>query len=600
MCGICGIWNYKKIAEEDKNLVQAMNSCQVHRGPDDEGEYSNSNIALGHRRLAIIDLTSGGHQPMHYKERYWIVYNGEIFNYIELKEELIRNNYTFSTTSDTEVVCAAYDYWGTRCFEKFNGFWSMAIYDEKNENLCLARDRYGVKPLYYYKEKNRIVFASEIKAILCDSRIERKVNNNVIADYLVYGLTDCSEETFFKDIYAFPVASYSVVNKGSNLIFEKYYTMEINYELNDKSLENEVPKFKKMFEEAVKLRLRSDVEIGACLSGGLDSSAIVCQMNNLYRKEKKKFKTFSVCFEGFKFDESEYIDDVLNYTGIVGEKITPTAQDFWRDLDELIYFSDQPFASAGAYLGYSLMKSINEKGIKVLMDGQGADEILCGYRKSRLYLCKSLIKKRKYLTALKEISCSLEQFKTSDNIYLDLLKGISIFVKDKNTRNVFIRKEYSEPKFKYIGDNFIYNDIAKISLPMILRAVDRNSMAFSIEDRLPFLDYRLVDYAISLPLQHKIKNGWSKYIMRKSLELPRKVKYRKTKIGFVPPEEQWMKELNEEIYSIFSNPNFKAGEYIDRDKIIKNWSTIIRNPIKSCLFRFICLEKWMEIYGVQN
>lgn len=600
MCGICGVWNYESIIEDDKKLVEDMNKCQKHRGPDDEGCFCDSNVVLGHRRLAIIDLSTAGHQPMHFKERFWIVYNGELFNYIEIRQELKKKKYTFYTNSDTEVVCAAYDCWGTKCFEKFNGFWALAIYDKKEKVLCLSRDRYGIKPLYYYKRENKIIFASEIKAILCDSTVNRRVNENVISDYLIYGLSDYSEETFFENIYSVPTATYSIVDKAGELVFEKYYKLNINYSLKDKGDENEIVKFRELFEKSVELRLRSDVEIGACLSGGLDSSAIVCKMSELYRRKNKSFKTFSVCFKGFKLDESEYVNEVLNYTGIGGEKITPHAGEFWDNLDELIYLADQPFGGPSSYAVYSLMKHIHQKGIKVLLDGQGADEILCGYRKSRLYLVKKLFRNKKYFSAFQEIIHSITQFTTSDNIHMDVIKVLNIFSKKAKNKNLFIKKGYTETKFDYTETDFIYNDISKISLPSILRMVDRTSMAFSIEDRLPFLDYNLVDYSIALPLHSKMKNGWSKHIMRQALDLPEKIKFRKTKIGFAPPEEQWLKELEKDILKVFTNSDFRAGKYIDRKEIVENWEKIISHPMQIPLFRFLCLEKWMQIYNIKN
>lgn len=603
MCGICGVWKQGEILQEEMKLINEMNKVQAHRGPDDEGTFFDSHIALGHRRLSIIDLSEAGHQPLCYNDRYWISFNGEIYNYLELREELQRNKYTFRTKTDTEVICAAYDFWGEECFERFNGFWAIAIYDVISQELCLSRDRYGVKPLYYYRNEEYFLFASEIKALLCDSRIERIINENVIADYLVYGITDHTEETFFRNIYEFPPASYTILTMEMKLNFQHFYKMNINYEIGEIPNDRQIDSFRKIFLESINMRLRSDVEVGACLSGGLDSSAIVCAINRINRDEGKgDLKTFSACFEGFRLDESEYVDEVLKYTRLEGKKITPTGKEFWNDLDDLIYMQDQPFASASCYVGYHLMKQINQNNIKVVMDGQGADEILCGYRKSRIYLIKELFKHRKYFSALKEGVCSVSQFATTDNLYMDFSKilGTLIGKNNKEKNNKFIRPKYAEAKYDYSNSDFIGNDIRVISLPNILRTVDRNSMAFSIEDRLPFLDYHLVDFSVALPLQSKIKNGWSKYIMRHALDLPKKIKYRKTKIGFVPPETAWIKEMEKEMYKIFLNKDFYSRDYIDREAILGNWQYIVSNPSKVPLFRFICLEKWMQIFDVKS
>lgn len=598
MCGICGIWKYgEPVSVDEKELINRMNQRQKHRGPDDGGIFSDGKVVLGHRRLSIIDLSNAGHQPFCYNEKFWLIYNGEIYNYLELRTELQKEGYLFKTKTDTEVVCAAYDCWGAKCFERFNGFWALAIYDAQKQTLCLSRDRYGVKPLYYYSDGNRFLFASEIKAIVCDSRIPRKVNKRVISDYLVYGLTDHTNETFFQGIYAFPPASYAIISQNVSLDFVKYYNLNINYQLkSEKDAKGDIKEFRKLFHKSIKLRLRADVEVAALLSGGLDSSAIVCAANKMY---EKSLKTYSASFQGFRLDETEYIDAVLDYTKITGKKLTPTANDFWSDIDQLIYLQDQPFGAASAYASYYLMRQIKKDGIKVILDGQGSDEILCGYRKSRVYFIKKLLQSKRYLSALREALCSINQFATSDNIHMDLLKIYGILLKKGEEDNNFIQSKYRKARYNYSAEEFILNDITKISLPSILRGTDRISMNFSIEDRLPFLDYHLVDFSIALPLQDKIKNGWSKYIMRKALDLPKKVKYRKTKIGFVSPEEEWLKDLDKEIILIFENDDFRSGEFVDREAILNNWETIISNPAKMCLFRFICLEKWMQIYDVQ-
>ena len=607
MCGIAGFWSNENVNDNDITLVKNMNKTQEHRGPDDEGIYINNNIILGHRRLSIIDLSLAGHQPMEYEDKYTICFNGEIYNYIELKEELKSVGYKFKSNTDTEVVMLAYDYWGTECFNKFNGFWAFALYLKESEELILSRDRYGVKPLYYHLTDDRLLFASEIKAILCDSKIERKVNDNVVVDYLVNGLVNFNNETFFSDVYCLPAAAYMKINKNLEFNIYEYYDVDFTDDISPSISDKEIEEFRRLFDSSIRFRMRSDVKVGSCLSGGLDSSAVVCHIDN-YLKEKgisNMQETFSACYtKDFKLDESEYIDEVINATNVNSNKIYPTAEMFNEDFDKLIYAQDEPFGSAGIFASYCVMRLANEKGVKVLLDGQGADELLCGYRKSRLYYIKILIKNKKYFKALKEMMFSFSQFKTSQNFLTDFSKikqvlGIS---KKEDTKNKYLSSyiKNKEQNYDYNNkDNFLKNDLTKISVPALLRYADRNSMAFSVEDRLPYLDYEFVNYVALLPLSMKIHNGVSKYIMREALILPEKIKNRKSKIGFAVPEDEWIKQYSKEFLELFKSEDFRASKYIDNKKIVENWDELINNEDSSVVFRFICLEKWMRIFSVK-
>lgn len=599
MCGICGIISKNK--NIDNNLLEEMNDKLKHRGPNDSGIIYDENLGLGHRRLSIIDLTSNGHQPMEYKNRYYIVFNGEIYNYLEIKNELEKKGYKFLTKTDTEVIMAAYDYYREKCLEIFNGMWAFALWDKQEQKLFCSRDRFGVKPFYFHKNEERILFASEIKSLLCDEKIKRIANEKIVYDYLKYGLLEHTNETFFKEIYKLPQGCYAIIDKNLKLEIKKYYYLNI---CNDVEYTKKVDKyketFKNFFDSSIKLRLRSDVEIGCCLSGGLDSSAIVTELSNLLKN--KSFETFSFCSQDVKTDEKKYVEYLANEKNIKTNYIYNKNIDINKIIKKVIFFQDEPFSSSSVIMSYQIYSAARKKGISILLDGQGADEILCGYRKSRLYFIKLLLKKKYILRAILEFFNSLTQIKTSFNIKSDFQKIMYIFGKKIEKNKDYLNKKFLQ-ETKGVGYNtkidFQYNDICHISLPVLLRYCDRNSMASSVESRLPFLDYRLVDFCLSLPLNLKINKGYSKYILRSSIDIPPKIKNRKDKIGFAVPEKAWIKEEASELKKIFENRNFRSSRFIDNKLILENWSKIISKNEIPHFFRYICLELWMQVFEVK-
>jgi len=416
MCGICGIFAKEKITVQHRELISKMNSVLQHRGPDDQGEYFGENVALGHRRLSIIDLSSAGHQPMKYQNRYVMVYNGEIYNYLELRQQLKEQGYIFTTETDSEVVMAAYDCFGESCFAMFNGMWALAIWDEEKQELILSRDRFGVKPLYYYIDNSKLVFASEIKAILEDETYQRIANDKIVFDYLSKGLLDHTNETFFDNVFKLPEGTYAKIKELEHEIkpvcFEK---VEFKQYIDTKVDESLNKKFKETFESAVKLRMRADVPLGSCLSGGLDSSSIVCCMDDIIKRENLENRqyTFSYCAGDSKLNEEAYINEVVASTDVEPEYVRIESVNLLDELDKLIYYQDEPFSTTGMYAGFCVYRRAGEKGVKVLLDGQGADEILCGYRKSRIYYLRKLISEKRFFLALQELLGSLGQVKTS-------------------------------------------------------------------------------------------------------------------------------------------------------------------------------------------
>ena len=608
MCGICGFYELEQKRRDGEALLKKMNAAQKHRGPDDEGIFLEGPAGLGHVRLSILDLSSAGHQPMQRYDRYTLVFNGEIYNYIELKEELRQAGYTFTTSTDTEVIFAAYDHWGEDCQRRFNGFWAIALYDSKTQSLFLSRDRYGVKPLYYTTKPGYLVFASELKTLLQDENIPRIADDAIVFDYLVNGFVDCTEDTFFQGIKRLEAGCCLRVDK-SGIQKHRWYELPYKETLIGEFNQSTADRFRELFQQSVKLRLRADVPVGSCLSGGLDSSSIVCESSRQLKEQggKEKQKTFSSCYKSDANDERVYIDAVVDRTGVEAHYAYPTGDTLFEDLDHLIYTQDEPFVSTSMYASYCVMRLAHENSTKVLLDGQGADEILCGYRKARVYYIKRLLAAKKFARAAREIAYYLPYMRKGKNVSLaaDLNMIRQFFGKTSSSdiRHRYLEAQFAKRKLtNSYADNarFLLNDFDRIVLPALLRYVDRNSMAFSIEDRLPFLDYRLVEYAMGLPLNAKISDGYSKAVMRKALDMPEMIRKRRDKIGFYTPENSWMAAHSAEYKAVFEAPDFRARRYIDPDKIAADWDSLTRGKDDIGLFRYICLEKWMRLFDVQT
>lgn len=603
MCGICGY--YSKKQEEKRELLKKMGKAIEHRGPNDVGYFFEGGLGLCHRRLSILDLSERGHQPMETLERYVIVFNGEIYNYIELRIELEENGYVFHTGTDTEIIPAAFDLWGESCVNHFNGMWAFCLWDEQKKTLFCARDRFGVKPFYYYMDENRFVFASEIKAILCDDTINRVANEPIIYDYLTQGLVEHTDETFFKDIFKLPPGCFMTIGSQMDIEIKQYYDVQFSNLTKGRLEQKDIEEFKKLFTDSVNVRLRADVPIGSCLSGGLDSSSIVCCMDELLQKEEKNTEqhTFSFCTEDKRIDERRYMEAVTKQTNTIPHQIFSSETDMKKELRELIYYQDEPFSSTGMYASYCVYRAARQSGITVLLDGQGADEILCGYRKSRVYYVKKLLNEKHYLKAFREFCGSISQVKSSMFLKNDILKLKKILSKgDSGSTEGYLKKDFCEKESGYDysrKEDFQHNDVYVVSLPALLRYADRNSMAFSVESRLPFLDYRLVEFCASLPLEKKIHGGWSKYIMRKSLKMPEVIKNRKDKIGFATPEDIWLKKERNSFREIFKAEEIRSAKFVDVDKLLQEWDKILDENNASGLFRYICLELWMREFQVR-
>lgn len=622
MCGIAGYIGKNKV---DRDMFNHMVDIIEYRGPSDRGVYFDANIALGHRRLSIIDLSPAGHQPYEYLDRYVLVFNGEIYNYKELRLDLEIKGYQFKSSSDTEVLIACYDCYREKCVELFNGMWAFAIYDKDEKEVFISRDRFGVKPLYYYKDENQFLFSSEIKQILCMLSPGQKVNRQRLFDYLIRGYSDFTEETMIEGIYQLRGGNnlrYCLEN--NKVCIEEYYNLnEIQTVCDDFNKAKD--DFKKEFNNSISLRLRSDVPLGYCLSGGLDSSAIVCTADIVIKDNKidVRQKSISSCFEDKRYDEQEYIDEVLKNTDVEGVKIFPQGDNLIEDLEKVIWHMDEPFSSTSQYAQWNVFKGARDNGLTVMLDGQGADEQLAGYtgfysvifaeylRKLRLLSFARELKAYKRLRAQTEtyvksykivveaiISAFLpKKIQKIGKLYLFYLRRKSPFFAKDIKRTIMGLDLYpANNSRKYIIDNF------KCNLSMLLRFEDRNSMAFSIESRVPFLDYKLVETVFKMPIEYKINNGITKHIVREALAdvLPEKIRTRYSKLGFVTPEDQWIND-NPEIYR---KELEAAAQYLEpllsKVKVLDWYDSIAGNVERMdyTAFRIICAGKWVKVFNL--
>jgi asparagine synthase (glutamine-hydrolysing) len=570
MCGINGIINFNNQSAEE-TLVRKMMQIQKHRGPDDEGVFIENNVGLGFVRLSILDLSPAGHQPMFsHNQRYVIVFNGEIFNYIELRGELKSHGYNFKTSTDTEVLLASYQQWGEECLHRFNGMWAFVIYDRKEKTIFAARDRYGIKPFYYYLTKEFFAFASEIPPILPLLPGRSSPDNQSIFDYLVFNRTDQNENTFFSDIKKLQ-HGYKLKIQDSKLKIEQWYNLQERIK-NTQGFESP-EEFRDLFSSAVGLRLRSDVPVGVCLSGGLDSSAIVSSI--LSDHGKRDLQTFSVTFgENIKTDERKFMQLYANkvfkqyYNEI-------NAQTFIEEIQNFVAAIGEPVPSGGPFAQFNVMKIAKGKAV-VLLDGQGADEILGGYKYFWGYYYNELLRKFQITTLLNEIkSGGANLYKFSTSLYYALPPNLRTLLSAKRKGNLISR----EFKMNYATESTLADDLytadnlndallkhIEFKLEHLLKWEDRNSMWFSLESRVPFMDYRLVEKALKTSSGLLMKNGYTKSILRESMlnEIPREITDRKEKIGFGAPKTEWFKDerVNQLLKDvIFENKTFLSNYF---------------------------------------
>ncbi len=601
MCGISVIIN-KKQEKIEKQEIKDINNLIIHRGPDDEGFYFGNNFAFGHRRLSILDISKDGHQPMHYKDKYVITYNGEVYNYIEIKEELIEYGYKFETKTDTEVILSAYDKWGEECVNKFNGMWSFVIHDKEKNILFCSRDRFGIKPFYYTEIDNKLIFGSEIKQLLYFHK-DNFVNEKILMDYLIVGYEEHTNETFFTNIKKLPQSHNLIYNlKSHKYKIQKYYDINIDENLKNTDEKKSIENYKNYFFNSIKLRLRSDVKVGTCLSGGLDSSAVAAVAAKKYESDEK--------FSAVHAKSTMKISDESNYAKLVAESsnidiniIEPKTNDFINNIDEVILTQEEPFGTPSILMQYFVMQEAKRINCKVMLDGQGGDETLLGYERYYPAYLMSL----NFFEGIKSFFNSSKNSKLSIKqltLYFFYFTNYKIRLQRLKQKNRYIKNEYLKKINKQIvkqNANSYLNiknlqklEVLSTQLPHLLKYEDKNSMKHSIETRLPFLDYKLLETSLSTNNNLKINNGWTKYILRKITDniLPKEIVWRKNKIGFEAPTKDWLNSISKEMQ-----------ESINKSEILKkiiNFDVFkYENLDNKAKWKLFNIAKWEKLFNVK-
>lgn len=660
MCGICGFFNNIE-ASVNALEIYAMAQRLRHRGPDDEGyiavstrngmvtplggadsQISLPNVArfdgeadlyLAHRRLSIIDLSPAGHQPMSYDDgNLWVTYNGELYNYSEVRTELEKRGHIFRTRTDTEVLLAAYAEWGEECLDRFDGMWAFVLYDRRRNLLFGSRDRFGVKPLYYVKNDALFAFASEAKAFVALPGFRRTVRFEAIFDYLVFGIERWDDgTTFFEEVMELPPAhAFRFDLAQKRLHVHRYY--ELPYRDSavwepfcEKKAVEHVERVRGLVFASVRRHLLSDVPVGSCLSGGIDSSSIFAVIREILKNERiaevgEKPRAFTACYDDASIDESAWARLAAEHAGGEWHAVYPQGDELIADLEDLVYTQDFPFGSTSIYAQYRVMRLAKERGVTVLLDGQGGDELFTGYTPYYTAFFREMLKKKAWQDLVRE-------WRALGNAPMgkkSLLGGMAISVLKKSLpQNVkkmgYARRslllEYISPnlKEKYLSSSverraghmygwnslneMLFSLMSSTSLPSLLRYEDRNSMRFHIESRTPFADDRkMIEEVFAIPSSYKIHNGFSKWLLREAMKpfLPEKVYRRCDKIGFATPEYSWLQPKSAYFKTLIDQ---SLAPFLDIRKIQAEWDTLFaRQPRKGTmpLWRILNLAMWMR------
>lgn len=654
MCGINGIFSKQKI--DLLAYGNRMNALIQHRGPDDEGsvlfnndqafplktfksvnaakevsylnytpvsEVNNAFGWLGHRRLSIIDLSDLGHEPMADETgRYWLTFNGEIYNYLELRMLLQKEGVKFKTNTDAEVLLKAYIFWGEQCLARFNGMWAFSIYDVKKQQLFAARDRVGVKPFYFTKSNQVFSFSSEQKAIVMSGIWKKKINKAAAYDYLAYANIELQREGLFEGVQELLPGEQLVFNfKKWELSINAYFDLAISDQNTniDNALETEyIDNIKSKFETAVNLRLRSDVTVGACLSGGIDSSAIVGQM---FALSNNTIHTFTASADDAVFDETHFAQKVIAQTNASSNFVTPTAGELVRDLDELVYAQDIPLFSTSTYAQFRVMRLAKEQGVKVVLDGQGGDELFGGYLPYHINLWLDDLKRLNVAALNKELKA-----------FGSLSGGVQFFIKQYlkhyglNKTPKFLLKKITQKLHKehsYLASGFkndyeyaalkkqqappkslngvLKHEYINTRLKGYLKCEDRCSMWHGVEARVPFADdLPLMEYVFQIPGNYKIQNGIKKHLLKEATKhlLPADIYNRKDKMGYVTPNNRWVFESKDAFKKYFTSD---LEEYFNYELLMKDYDSFFDQrhlPENQKMFKFIAFAAWKKAYGL--
>ncbi len=661
MCGIVGLIGLNGTLV-DVAVLQRMNDLQAHRGPDGEGFLLGwvesggfrharvphtrhwdarvpVRVALGHRRLAILDLSDRGLQPMSAGDsRCWLVFNGEIYNHRELRAELEARGHTFATRTDTEVLLQAYREWGEDCLERLQGMYAFAVWDGVRGRLFCARDRLGIKPFYYATPSGVFAFASEMKALLACPELDRALDDDAVIGFLLHASCDYRERTLLRAVKALPPGHCLTVDPAGGRIDVRPYWQLMPRGTNGIPDRERLDGLGALLQSTVRSHLISDVPAGSCLSGGIDSSTVVSLIGKIWREQPDaatalgdRFLTFTSCWAYPELDEREYAGAVARAVGAEPHLVFPSAQDFWETFPRMAWHQDMPFASLSYYAQWCVMRTAKAAGVKVLLDGQGGDEVFGGYAKFRYAYLASLLRSGRLVRLAREIAAMLGQ---GDRSVLDIRRGYR-YLPNRARRLLgvdsllhgVLRADWdralageSTPATRWwryaasarpaaspisVMQRIQVDDILVDTLPLLLRMEDRSSMAFSLEARVPLLDHPLVEYGVSLPDHLKVHNGWSKFAVREAMRgvVPDVVRRRTTKLGFAAPDRRWLAgELRPQVTELIED-TLRCDKYVDA-AALRRW---YRSPHTAQaneesylgLFRVLALEMWMRVFDVQ-
>ncbi|MGV3631568.1 MAG: asparagine synthase (glutamine-hydrolyzing) [Bacteroidota bacterium] len=612
MCGIHGFIDIKINQEEKIGVITKMLNSTAHRGPDFSSFRQSKQVVLGHNRLSIIDLSSNANQPFQ-KHQFLIVFNGEIYNYKEIRKELQQQGVEFLTESDTEVIVESFKKWGEDCVSKFLGMWAFAIWNEETEELFCSRDRFGIKPFYYLFQQGRFYFASEVKALKFSPLFANNLNLNQVSRSIQLGWMHFKDETIYSGVKILEPAK-NLVFKNGELIIKDYWSLS-NSQNSQTNRENAVEEFRDLFDDALQLHLRSDVQLSATLSGGIDSSSIVCSI--LKNDLVKNLKTFSIYFEGEKsVDERPFVDEIIMKYGGKFENIfaSPKESQVLEYFDTVMHINDFPILGSSCLSHYYIIKLIADQGIKVVLSGQGADDYLGGYMHSYYRLYAEYLRNFKFGSIFREFNKQAhnQQFNFSKKFDVASKSFLSAFLSEEQLyqfeydhyfpKSMHLDKKYrvdikDDLGFKKLNQ-FHDNLMSTSSLPTILHYEDRISMAHSIECRVPFLDHRLVEFAFKLPSDYKIHKGWTKWILREAMKdrLPEKIRYRTDKKGFVAPGEVlWLRGSLKHLLEI----DYRKLDFLDKKIVSAEIESFKKGNDKNANFiwRIASLNYWIKNFN---
>jgi len=591
MCGFVGFMAYAGKERPSAEWLARMNDTIRHRGPDDDGVVVDGSVGFAFRRLAILDLTTAGHQPMRSPDKNLLmVFNGEIYNYVELRDELAALGHRFSSSGDAAVLLAAYQQWGNACVDHLAGMFAFAIYNALSGTVFLARDRFGEKPLFLHRSSRGLLFASELKAVRASGLWSGRLNEARFAELLLRQRVDAlpeTEQTFLADVVQLPAAHWLELSLDGREVQQCYWTLPTS---TAQPSRNPVEDFSRLFRDSMRIRMRADVPVGVMLSGGMDSTSIACEMSRLVGDPgQRSAPLHAFCYEAQEFDEKEQISDTVRETGIVVHRHRPTAEEVWSDLPAALWHHDEPLHSPAVLLGYQLYRLASQQGVRVILGGQGADETIGGYSNLFVHMLVSHLLEGRLDRVREEMRTLGTTWPGGERdlarqvmnlVRAHVLRGVSSY------RRLSARRQLaSAPGWSLIDSSFgtlvsptmagsgrqdlrgeLQREATSAPLPCYLRVEDRNAMAHSVESRLPFLDHELAAYCVSLPAEWQMRDGWNKYVLREAMrgKIPESVRARRSKLGFAVPVKSWLRgPLSEIVKSVVLDGPLRRSGWVD-------------------------------------